>query len=312
MPKLVCRLRWRKGLPLGLSVSSETSCFLDLPPEIRNKIYHYSLVASEPLTIWSGSHDDDKTELPESLTLTSHIKVKIDVSFSNGLALGLLCCNRQVSSETAGILYQENTFRFLGENNWNPLYGFLQSIGEENRHNLRSLEIAMHKPKQLWQHLDGTCTDHTPWWRLCEVVPRPMRSQNSSALFKEGFVDYLDPAIEACFRILGRRKSTLTLRLILWKDYLPEVMFDSQHPEDFLFGLDLPILIETLRRDLTSDTEAGGQVDVLWQGECLKDEFDEQIELIRNQGWLVVDTAKGSVNIKVPKKSTVLFTLRRK
>jgi len=314
MPKLMCRLRWRKGLPLGLSVSLEASCFLDLPPEIRIKIYHYSLVASESLTIWSGSQKADTTELPESIRLTSHETVKIDVSFSNHLALGLLCCNRQVSSEAAVILYQGNTFRFLGTNNWNPLYGFLEIIGEENRYSLRSLEMAMPKPKQVWQHADGTCTSRIEWWRLCEVIPRPMRFQSSSTLFEEGFVDHLDPAVEACFRILGRSKSTLTLRLILEKHLLPgvEFIFDQQHPKIYLFELDLPILIDTCRRDLTSNTDAAGRVDVLWQGECLKDKFDEQIELIRDQGWLVVNTAKGSIDMGFTGKLTVLFTLRRK
>lgn len=313
MPKLMCRLRLRKGLPLGLSVSPETSCFLELPPEIRIKIYRYSLVTSEPLTIWSGSQDTDILELPESIKLILQETVEIDVGFSNHLALGLLCCNRQISRETAGILYQGNTFRFLGTNNWSPLYGFLQMIGQENRHNLRNLEMATPKPEQVWQHADGTCTSREQW-RLCEVVPRPMRLQNLSALFEEGFVDYLDPAVEACFRILGRSKSTLTLRLVLEKHLLPgvELIFDDQHPEAYLFRLDLPVLIETCRRDLTSTTDAAGRVDVLWQGECLKEKFDEQIELIRDQGWLVVNTARGPIDVEVAKKLTVLFTLRRK
>lgn len=314
MPKLTCRLRLRKGLPLGLSVSPETSCFLDLPPEIRIKIYRYSLVASEPLTIWSGSQYFDIIEFPESIRLTSHEMVKIDVRFSNHLALGLLCCNRQVSSETAAILYQGNTFRFLGINNWNPLYGFLEMIGQENRHNLQNPEMAMPKPQQVWQHADGTCTSSEQSWRLREVVPQSMRLRSSSALIEEGFVDYLDPAVEACFRILGRSKSTLTLRLVLGKHLLPgvELMFNDQHPKAYLFELDLPVLIETFRRDLTSITDAAGRVDVLWQGECLKDKFDEQIELIRDQGWLVVSTAQGSIDMEVSRKLTVLFTLRRK
>lgn len=141
-----------------------------------------------------------------------------------------------------------------------------------------------------------------------------MRFQSSSTLFEEGFVDYLDPAVEACFGILGRSKSTLTLRLILEKYLLPgvELLFDEQHPKTYLFELDLPVLIETCRRDLTSNTDAAGRVDVLWQGECLKDKFDEQIELIRDQGWLVVNTAKGSINMEVTRKLTVLFTLRRR
>lgn len=141
-----------------------------------------------------------------------------------------------------------------------------------------------------------------------------MRFQSSSTLFEEGFVDHLDPAVKACFRILGRSKSTLTLMLILEKHLLPgvELIFDEQHPKAYLFELDLPVLIETCRRDLTSNTDAAGRVDVLWQGECLKAEFDEQIELIRDQGWLVVNTAKGSIDMEVARKLTVLFTLRRK
>lgn len=320
MPKRVYRLRLRKGEPLGLSVSPEASCFLELPPEIRIKIYHYSLIASEPLTIWSGFQHEDIIERPESIRLATCQTVTIGVSFSNDLALGLLRCNRQVSNESAGILYQKNTFRIVGawqylcSSNWNPLYGFLQLIGEENRRNLRNLEMKMLQPSKLWQHADGTCTSNKPLWRFCEVVPQPTRFGSSSAPFEEGFVDYLDPAIEACFRILGRSKSTLTLRLILDEHLLPgvELMSDEQHADAYTFKLDLPRLIETYRRRLTSGPDAAGSVDVLWQGECLKDRFEEQIERIGDQGWLVVDTAKGSVDWGSTGKPMVLFTLRRK
>ena len=47
-------------------------------------------------------------------------------------------------------------------------------IGGENRVTLRSLEVAMPKPKQLWQHEDGTCTSLEEDWRLDEVVARPV------------------------------------------------------------------------------------------------------------------------------------------
>ena len=138
-------------------------------------------------------------------------------------------------------------------------------IGGENRVTLRSLEVAMPKPKQLWQHKDGTCTSLEEDWRLNEVVARPVDVKSVEGRL----VDHLGPAIEACFCILGFDRSELSLNLVLESHLLPgvQVLSDEQleYVDEYQFNFNpkLPIFIEKSRDGLTSGVDGSGQVDVL-------------------------------------------------
>lgn len=96
MPKQVCRIRWRKGEPLGL-VKYPTTTFLDLPREIRDQIYHNGLVSSDPLTVWSGHYHRDyrkkngKVEMKQTTTVEP-----IDPNLKQ-LTRGLLYCSHQIA-----------------------------------------------------------------------------------------------------------------------------------------------------------------------------------------------------------------------
>ena len=326
MPEFVCRIRRRKGQPLGLSLSPRIG-FLDLPLELRNQIYRHSLVASEPITVWSGSigeSEEDPGNHPAFLILTSWTKVEAAIPNLYELDWALFRCNRQVSREAAATLYQFNTFRLQnsspdvpgashGHSCWNALYVFLQMIGEDNRSHLQSLDLHLPKPTQVWQHADGTRTSLTSW-QFRQVIPQSEYLQRYSAPVAEGMVDHVDPAMEACFRILGKTGSALSLVLRLDPHLLPgaQMMFDEQHPDSHHFGLDLPILIEHLRRDFTADSGTASRVDVLWKGECLRDRFTDQMGRIQDQGWVIVDQAEGSVGHDRHAVLTMRFTLRRK
>lgn len=314
MPALVCRIQWRKGLPLGLSVSPRRS-FLELPRELRDKIYRYSLIESEPITVWSGTHGEDE-EIPNPpgiFTLRSWKTVDTNVTTLDRSTLSLLWCNRKVACEAAATLYRWNTFHFVGGNNWNPLYAFLQMIGEENRYSLRSIKMQMCKPKQVWQHLDGTRTSLDSWL-FREVIPPIEYMHRHSTPIVKGLVDNLDPAIEACFRILGKNRPALTLMLILDRHYLPgvEVLFDEQHPDRYRFSMDLPVMMETFRQDFTADSGTASRVEILWQGECLKDQFTDQTKLIQESGWEIMDVKEGHNLHDTYPVLTILFTLRIK
>ena len=312
MPELVCRIQWRKGLPLGLSISRRTS-FLDLPQDIRDNVYHHSLVVSESITVWSRTHGDDDNTLnfPGNVTLRSWKTVNTSETVIDCLTLSLLRCNRQVSCEAAAILYRRNIFRFMGANSWNSLYVFLQMIGEENKRNFRNLEMEILTPKPLWQHPDGTLTTlHS--WRFREVTPFDPRFQSNSTPIVPGLVDRLDLAIEACFRIFGKDRSSLTLILILNKYYLPgvQVMFDEQY--EYCFSLDLPLMIENFRQDLIANPGATSQVEVLWKGECLRDYFANQMGLIQESGCVIIDAKERYIHYDTYPIHAMLFTLRRK
>ena len=318
MPQSVCRISWRKGLPLGICVSPRVG-FLDLPRELRDKIYHYSLVVSEPITVWSGTHEEDddilRSDSPRSVTRRSRTTVDTHSPILHHLALSLLYCNRQVCYEALAILYLYNTFRFTGDSNWNPLYAFLQMIGEENRRRLRSLEMQIPQPMHVWQHADGTRTS-MHGWRFSEVIAQGAFAQSSSLSIvgQIKMVDHLDPAIEACFRILGKNRPSLSFVLVLDRHYLPgvRVMYDEQHRYAYCFSLDMPVMIEKCRQHFTADHGVTSQVEVLWKGECIRDQFTKQTTLIQDKGWVIVEAKEGYIHHDRYPLDTMLFTLRRK
>ena len=238
--------------------------------------------------------------------------VKAKSATFDHLTLSLLLCNRQISHEAALIFYHWNTFRFTGEQNWSPLYAFLQMIGEKSRDSLRSLELQMPQPQRVWQYADGTRTSLTSW-PFREVMAQSAYLQRNSS-FAEGRVDHLDPAIEACFRILGKNRSSLSLVLVLDMHLLPglTMLYDPHSSEDWDFSLDLPVVIEKCRQELTADSHAKSKVEVLWKGECLRNQFTSQTKLIQNKGWVILDAKDGYIHHDRYPKLTMLFTLRRK
>ena len=256
MPGLVCRIRWRKGLPLSLSISPR-KCFLDLPQELRDKICQYSLISSESITVWSRTCEDGECEShPGGFTTTSWGAMVNSVTISDDITLGLLFCNRQLSRDAADIFYRRNTFRFMGRNNWSPLYKFLVTIGQENRRNLQSLEMQMPKPIRVLEHSDGTRSSLDDW-PLRKAIPCNTHLGSHSTTNIGGWVDHLDPAIEACFRMLGKNRPALTLMLRLDRNHLPGVYFIIRRPFLIIheFGLELPVMIEKVRQDFTVNSE---------------------------------------------------------
>ena len=314
MPERVCRISWRKGSPLALCISPRRG-FFDLPRELRDKIYHYSLSAPEPIIVWSGrlGWDDEEHDSSGSLIMRSCITMAEKSATLNHLALSLILCNRQVSLEAAPIFYRWNTFHFTGERIWSPFYVFLQMIGKKSRDSLRSVELHMSQPQRVWQHADGTRTSLNTW-PFREVVAQSRYLQRNSPPLAEGRVDHLDPAIEACFHILGKDRSPLSLVLVLDMHLLPGlVMFHDPHSgQDWEFGLDIPVVIERCRQELTAASGATSMVEVLWKGECWRDRFTSQTKLIHDKGWVIVEAKEGYIHHDRYPKSTMLFTLRRK
>ena len=126
-------------------------------------------------------------------------------------------------------------------------------------------------------------------------------------------VDYLSPAIEACFRILGKHGPALTLRLALERGFLPgATMWHDQQVDDAFpwDSLEVPELVERARREFTA-----GRVAVLWEGEGLRDMFRAQEGDLERKGWEIVDAKEGAILRDYrnwPPILTMHFTLRRK
>jgi hypothetical protein len=101
---MVCRLKYRKGEPLGLIIYSG-STLVSLLLEIRNKIYGLLLVASEAITVYSSPNSPAE----EHLRRPRRRYQKVDA-----LTFGLLWVNKTISIEVAAVFYHHNIFKFGG------------------------------------------------------------------------------------------------------------------------------------------------------------------------------------------------------
>ena len=122
--------------------------FIDLPPEIRNKIYRFALVRSRSLRITSEYHPKihgQPTFVPDSRTayytrefarettdramLTTYvISRNQNASYEyerSPLICGFLFINRQIRAEAASLFYGENNFRLSSTN---AIIPFLQDL----------------------------------------------------------------------------------------------------------------------------------------------------------------------------------------
>ena len=156
-------------------------------------------------------------------------------------------------------------------------------IGQENRRNLKSLEMQMPRPLLVLEHSDGT-RSFLADWPLSKAVPCNTHLGSYSTFSMGGWVNHLDPAIEACFCILGKNRPALTLMLRLDRDHLPgvHVIIGYPFPDMHEFGLKLSVVIEKFRQDFTVNSDGTSQVEVLWKGECKRDLFAEQTKFIQD------------------------------
>ena len=306
----------RTSWPLHLPEAT----FLDLPLEIRNEIYRYSLIASKSITVWSGNKLHDREDVQRDqffrkISLISCTAVETEVTALHNLSLGLLRCNRIVAHEAVVIFYRWNTFHFASDDNWNPLYVFLQMIGEDNSGQLRNLHIEMLQPRRIWQHIDGTCTTLGNWL-FRKVLPYHQHPHKVSGKLVEGKVDDVDPAIEACFRILGKDGPALTLALILAPEYVPGVQLwtDQQDSDLGRWSMEIPDLVERFRQEYTAERGTKSRIEMLWKGNCARAQFTEKKEAIQNIGWEILDAKEAEdshYNFEHP-RLMMQFTLRRK
>ena len=291
MTQYVCRIRWRKGEPLGLSVMLKTT-FLDLPPEIRHEIYRYSLVAAEPISIWQGLNTEGAETYYEPPRMRGR-PVKTIGEVTKDLGINLLYCCRLVSQEAAAVLYQFNVFEISGLRTWSPPYMFLRMIGAINRSNLRSLSIQVSRPQQLWQFSDGVAVSCADWPHSKIVALNPEVETTSDGSVKEGPVeDTSDPAIPALFRLLAGEGQALTVRLHLPKFDIPGVClcFDEHSGEPGYWGTtELPDKIERYRQDATSRGDKARPIQVLWSGFAKMEDFMSCEEAIQNQAWIITE-----------------------
>jgi hypothetical protein len=65
------------------------------------------------------------------------------------LAFGLLRASKTIANEAAVVIYRLNAFHFGGSQVWNPLYGWLDLIGQGNRSYLQRISLELVKLEYL-------------------------------------------------------------------------------------------------------------------------------------------------------------------
>lgn len=316
MTKMVCRITWRKGEPLGLAIYPSRT-FLDLPREVRDQIYYRALIASGPITVSSITIDCPRNTKYNTETKQKTISQKYTIDgkdpILDEITLGLLRCQSLVSSEAAAAFYQINTFHFDGNEVWSPLYTFLKDIGDSNWDLLRNVSIAIAEPyKRIYQDRYGArISRHNGLPLLDEVhsvhssayplLPRPsspmlrgIRGHPFARLiprteFVSRPLQYFDPAIQACFRLLGSSGSCLTLQLKLLAG-IPGI--------DVKLGLSVPSIalpnfIEGLRE------EFAGSVAVLWNCVGRRNAVTRQAGSIQARGWDIIEAKDGIIHVDI-------------
>lgn len=316
---MVCRITRRKGEPLGLAVYPSTT-FLDLPREIRDRIYYGALVLWQPITVSSVTVKDPTTthsEETKQKTVSQAYIIEGRDPILDQVPLGLLWCQSTVSSEAAITFYQFNTFHFDGNEVWNPLYAFLKRIGDTNRGFLRNLSVNVESPKHVCQDRYGArITTHDGWLPAFDIVhsfaqqpppqsecgqpipphdpTRPTMGFNElvqpvpgKEYFYREYVSrplqYIDPAIQACFRLLDSNGYPLTLKLILKNGGMGGFGLTPSY-------LALPNFIEGLRQ------EFAGRVTLLWNYVAHGDDIIQQIPSIQEKGWEIVEIKEGQIH----------------
>lgn len=227
-----------------------------------------------------------------------------DTVFSR-VALGLLCTSRIIASEAAAVLYQFNKFHFGGTEVWNLLYGFLDLLGPQNRSYLRDISVELDKSPCLPIDCQGVQTlGYVYDFRFRKVVSCGQKKEEQEVYF-------VDPAIEACFRILEIGGAQVQLRLLLVPSFLPGVNVWEDDPHGYYpylrpwYSLDIPQNIERCKIDFASN------VDGLWFGVGRKDMFNKQTKNIREKGCEALDTKGQHHTSNIYDYWKIYFVLRR-
>jgi hypothetical protein len=160
----------RKGRPTHVSHVSQESSFLNLPMEIREKIYYASLVRATPIDLWPLKYKQD----PSS---TRVFRLQEDLQFvRREMATGLLTTCKQVFHEAGNILWTKNTFRFSGDIEWFGARRFLGQIGPRALSLIQSLELFA--PLSDAHCLDTSSFDNDDRTRRIEFYTNARNAKN--------------------------------------------------------------------------------------------------------------------------------------
>ncbi|KAK4545846.1 hypothetical protein LTR36_002410 [Oleoguttula mirabilis] len=177
------------------SIQNIDQKFLDLPGEIRNRIYELYLVVDPDIDLSPKTSMKRRSDI--DCAVGRYLKLKP--------ILRLLRLSRQINSQASDIFYGDNEFRFTSKFGWCYLLAFLRKIGLANVSRLRRLAVPV--------PYEGR--DYSASWG-------PSMDSVASSLHRMGLNDddqSEPPSIQACIRgcikILEKAGNLEVLRLVL-------------------------------------------------------------------------------------------------
>ncbi|KAL8668457.1 MAG: hypothetical protein Q9168_006912 [Polycauliona sp. 1 TL-2023] len=301
------------GGPWNLDTSSikalnqAQSRFLQLPAEIRIKIYSYCLLSSSPILICPAepspsdprsTHANnwrqlmiDELNRKQGVTnrlICNHVEM---VSAARDLAPGLLRCNTTVAAETAEIFYRRNTFRFQCNERFQRVVTWLNKLHGLNRSYLEYLEIDIPPPSQTAQ---TRSTQRRPR-QTYSITHGFSPFHHNHVCPKDDDVHLIDPSIETIISHLAKRRSDRTMTLCLDVGYMFVPGIDQWVGEDMvLVNMDLPDLVEAWRRKYCSEVNCTS-LDVVWKVTITDKAKYAMRKWITGIGWEIFDERQDGI-----------------
>ena len=319
------RLRLRSGEQVSLVRYPKTN-FLDLPRELRDQIYRYSLSTGRPITICKAPGDDDTDDSDADDGDTEYgntdgsraddIEVPLTLleptTLSTTLATGLFYTNRIVSCEARIAFYTYNTFQVSSGSpkKWSRLWTFLRGIGDQNRSCIRALIVRFPYCEHAFLDPDGSLFqivhegingEMRTYYQVCppEVrTPLDLTTVSRNFLPPMSNVELLEPAARACFRKLGSTGPRVKIVLEPLARELPGIglLTDSEiktleregkHEHTLpVESLYVPEALENWARE-----ETAGRVSVVWETICSSQAFVDRKTQIEEIGWEILTVA---------------------
>ena len=122
----------------GQSKKKAKTCFpvLDLPPEVRNRIWTFAVVSDVPVVVaraWRPGL------LRSGKEVASHAQDDDQRRLISMLAVAFTC--RRLYQEIIPIYYSENTFKFVGSGPRFSCLNFMKAIGPQNTQRINSISV---------------------------------------------------------------------------------------------------------------------------------------------------------------------------
>ncbi|KAK4502305.1 hypothetical protein PRZ48_005730 [Zasmidium cellare] len=192
--------------PLPASTTSAKSVtFLDLPGEIRNRIYRLALVFDEPFELVPKAGGSKRAP--------GRALVACKKQFAKSLGpRKVLRVNKQVNKEASDIFYGENRFCFTAVVGWQVLRGFMATIGKDNAARLRKITVHIHWPGQDTKLNDSIDKCDLHGWDFGEVLSPEEFFEIHKPLDK---VRTFEEAYQECIKIFEDAGVLESLNLVL-------------------------------------------------------------------------------------------------